>query len=82
MCTIGFVYAMFLKDRKWRPEGGEGSRKISFETLGRCPKNHLQTRSERIVMSTTQMNGWMFPRNTAGHHKANGPRSTHTKSRI
>jgi len=24
------------------------------------------------MMSTTQMSEWMFPKNTAGHHKANG----------
>ena len=57
-----------------------GSRKISRETFGRCPKSPPNTHKKTTVISTTQVSEWMFPKNTAGHYRAIRARA-HTELR-
>jgi hypothetical protein len=47
---------ILLKDRKWRPEGGEWEPRISFEIVGHCPKitaKHNWDAETRIPKSTS-----------------------------
>jgi hypothetical protein len=40
-----------------------------FQNFWPLSQNHRQTHEVNIVMLSTQKRWWMFPRNTAGHHK-------------
>jgi hypothetical protein len=46
-----------VKDRKWRPEGGEWEPQISFKIFGRCPKLKSQEANTNTVITTALKKG-------------------------
>jgi hypothetical protein len=56
--------------------GGEWEPKKLSRNIWLLSQIHRQTHEPTNMMSMTQKNGWMFPRNTAGHHKANAKDGT------
>jgi hypothetical protein len=56
-------------------------RAVNFsQNIWPLPQNHGQTREANTVMSTIQLSAWMFPSNTARHHKSNAKDGTQIRS--